>query len=118
MSCRENATATVCMVAADGTRTSAVAHYTYGDDVAGGRILASTRYTDASGAVLYDPAAYASITVGACSVRTTSLIEGCVLSDPADPGSEKLSAFTLVDETGAALFAPKLLTDLGFVECC
>jgi DNA repair exonuclease SbcCD ATPase subunit len=48
----------------------------------------------------------------------THVIEGCLLSDPADPNSDKISAFTVVDDTGTALFAPIALTSLGFVECC
>lgn len=55
---------------------------------------------------------------GPIAGASTHLIEGCVLSDPGDPGSPKVSAFTIVNDLGVELFAPKPLTDLGFVECC
>lgn len=42
--------------------------------------------------------------------KGTHLIEGCL-----DGGIE---AFTIVDDNGNPLFAPKPLTDLGFVTCC
>ena len=46
------------------------------------------------------------------------LIEGCILSDPDDPESEKLSAYTVINDSGDPLFAPRPLTDLGFTEDC
>jgi len=47
-------------------------------------------------------------------LKNTHLIEGCIESE----NGERISAFTIVDNAGAPLFAPKPLTDLGFVECC
>lgn len=41
------------------------------------------------------------------------LVEGCI-----DVAGEKISAFTIVNQDGTPLFAPKPLSDLGFVECC
>ena len=52
------------------------------------------------------------------AIASNHLVEGCVLSDPGDPDSDKLSAFTIVNQDGVPLFPPKPLTDLGFVECC
>lgn len=47
------------------------------------------------------------------------IIEGCILADPADPDSAKISAFTVVGDDGQPLFAPRPLTDLGFeTDCC
>jgi hypothetical protein len=51
-------------------------------------------------------------------VANTHLIEGCILSDSNDPDSERISAYTVIDDNGDALFEPRPLTDLGFVECC
>lgn len=40
----------------------------------------------------------------------THLVEGCI--------EDGVEAFTIVDDNGNPLFAPKPLTDLGFVDCC
>ena len=53
----------------------------------------------------------------ACDVEepatNTHLIEGCI-----EVEGEKVSAFTIIGDDGTPLFAPKPLTDLGFVEDC
>lgn len=46
----------------------------------------------------------------------THLIEGCLAG--ATASEPKISAFTVVDDAGNGLFAPRPLTSLGFVECC
>ena len=64
-------------------------------------------------AELYDcPVACASESSSA-TASNTHLIEGCILD-----GTDKISAYTIIDDDGAALFAPKPLSDLGFVDCC
>ena len=46
------------------------------------------------------------------------VLEGCILSDPADPDSDRVSGYTIIDDAGTPLFAPRPITDAGFVECC
>lgn len=55
------------------------------------------------------------VTLVSCepSAQNTHLIEGCIEVD-----GEKASAFTIVDDSGEALFTPKLLSDIGFEDCC
>lgn len=50
-------------------------------------------------------------------VPNTHMIEGCILSDPADPNSDKIAGFTIIGDDGAPLFAPIALTTLGFEDC-
>lgn len=64
--CRDFETVEVCATAADGTRTTHVAHYEYGTDAAGNTILAATRYTDADGTPVDLSAA--KVTAGACPI--------------------------------------------------
>ena len=45
---------------------------------------------------------------------TTHIIEGCI----ENAEGEKVSAYTVISDSGVALFEPKPLADLGFVECC
>ena len=61
-------TQVVCLRSSDGTKTSAIAHFEYGLDAESVMLNASTRFTDASGEVLYNPADFEEITVGACPV--------------------------------------------------
>ncbi len=112
MNCRDMETQAVCMIAADGTQTSAIAHFEYGLDLDDVMLNASTRFTDHTGLVLYDPADFAEVRVGACQVRT-HLIEGCITVD-----GEKVSAYTIVDDNGDPLFRPRPLTDTGLEDCC
>ncbi len=66
MNCRDLQTQAVCLRAADGTKVSAVAQYEYGLDASSVMLNASTRFTDATGNVLYDLANFDEVTVGAC----------------------------------------------------
>lgn len=52
----------------------------------------------------------AEIAAELAKIKGTHLIEGCL-----EGGIE---AYTIIDDTGTALFSPKPLSDLGFVGCC
>lgn len=47
------------------------------------------------------------------AAANTHVIEGCILVN-----GSKADGYTVIDDTGAALFSPKPLSDLGFVDCC
>ena len=66
MNCKDNQPQAVCLRSADGSKTSALAHYEYGDNTEGRTIISATRFTDASGDLLFNPADYEDITIGAC----------------------------------------------------
>ena len=74
MNCTELETVLVCLRSADGSKTSAVAHYEYGLDQDSIVLSSSTRFSDATGQVLYDPADFEEITVGACACDPTKLL--------------------------------------------
>ena len=52
MSCFENTAPFVCASAADGTRTTLIAHYTYGKNAAGETLVESVHYTGADDVVV------------------------------------------------------------------
>lgn len=79
MNCRDMETQAVCLLLADGTRESAVAHYEYGTDAQEIVLNASTRYTDASGEKVFDPADIKSITVGACPLKNRLITPECLV---------------------------------------
>ena len=66
MKCKTLTTAEVCLVSEDGQTITAIAHYTYGLDMQDAILLESTRFTDATGNVVYDPADFESIKAGNC----------------------------------------------------
>lgn len=70
MNCKDIQTQAVCLRSADGSKVSAVAHYEYGQDINSAVLKSSTRYTDASGDLVYDPADFEEITAGLCPSDT------------------------------------------------
>lgn len=66
MNCRDMTSTPVCLRRADGTKVSALAFHEFGLDAGAVVLNAATRFTDASGEVLYDPADFDEITVGVC----------------------------------------------------
>lgn len=70
--------------------------------------MTSTDFIDSSGASVN----LTSYEYGACTINT-HVISGCVTVD-----GEPVNAFTIVDNAGNPLFAPKPLSELGFGECC
>ena len=70
MNCREVTSTPVCLRSADGSKVSAIAFHELGLGAEQVMLNATTRYTDASGEVLYDPADFEQITVGSCPTDT------------------------------------------------
>ena len=68
MNCTDLEAVQVCLTTAAGENVPAVAHYEYGATDNGRAVKTRTRYTDASGDVVYDPANFPIVTVGACPV--------------------------------------------------
>ncbi len=66
MNCKDMQTQAVCLRMADGSTTSAVAHYEYGLTATDAVTNTSTRFTDATGALVYDISLFESVTVGEC----------------------------------------------------
>lgn len=80
MNCKDMETQAVCLKAADGSQVSAIAHFEYGLDVSAVMLSASTRFTDASGQVVYDPTDFIDFTVGVCELNR-SYVDTCFLPD-------------------------------------
>lgn len=97
----------VCITRANGSKVTAVAGYDADDETQ------AVKYFDAQEAVVpFDPATE-TVVWGQCPLSGSHLIEGCI-----EVAGEKVAAFTIVNDSGAALFAPVVLTGLGFSEDC
>lgn len=74
MDCTKYSTQTVCLTRADDTTAIAVAHYELGIDENGKTIMKSSRFTDATGFVVYDMANFVSATPCVSDPAVTSVL--------------------------------------------
>ena len=105
MSCFENTAPFVCASAADGTRTTLIAHYTYGKNAAGETLVESVHYTGADDVVV-DTSAM-KLSAGECPVISPDVEWTKLCDDQGDGTGVEFMCRTITSfDTSGAVIEP------------